>query len=650
MVVKEKEEVMWDHLTIDELVERAQESSGKEAAEILRELARRYREGDGVEANAMEAEYWESLIVDDSDSSEEDETFPAQMAEDSSESESAEEESGYGEMDTRTLRRRSQEGDLWAAYYFAERLEENGEAKAAEIELKTLAERVERQLGRSGDMDDVRELMGMVQLRMGHLLEMRGAYDEALRCYDVAMEAGFDAASEALLKFYMKNGAENYENELRALLPRMENGAHSARRLAADAYRALGQKTLAVMLYQELLEEPCSAETKVQILESLVNLGSVDAETLKQRSEDGDAAATFLRAVRLRSAATRNEAEAMFKHCVQQDSEFNNLCESWLAQIEADRAAFKAAMEEEHKRQIAQAQQRAEQAAKEAEEKRKHPFKAFWDKHPVITVIACIWLCCMAFNILKLPVHWISMLSLEPLDAFEEVVVSYGGGEPYGYVKLQNNSGNEFLQSLTYTVTPNSGLSNGDKVTVTFNYDKIAARQAGYRIKETSKKYTVEGLNRCLMDISEISDEALTAMEEQAEAMVEAELTNLKTKDVYEVITGKSAPIYGLRGSTREVEILDGAYFLALKEGFSADCVNFYTFFYKVPVSVNDSGETITGEMYYAVVFYDLTEDGGDVYVNLAGAALKGPFNGRNNCYNQRITAFADRYEVQKQE
>ena len=95
---------------------------------------------------------------------------------------------------------------------------------------------------------------------------------------------------------------------------------------------------------------------------------------------------------------------------------------------------------------------------------------------------------------------------------------------------------------------------------------------------------------------------------------------------------------------------MDGAYFLALKEGFSADRVNFYTFFYKVPITVNDSGEKITGELYYAVVFYDLTEDGGDVYVNLAGAALKGPFNGRNNCYNQRITAFADRYEVQKQE
>ncbi len=52
-----------------------------------------------------------------------------------------------------------------------------------------------------------------------------------------------------------------------------------------------------------------------------------------------------------------------------------------------------------------------------------------------------------------------------------------------------------FETSMIITVSPDSDLHVGDKVTVTAAYDKEAAREAGIRIRGNSRTFTVEGLH-----------------------------------------------------------------------------------------------------------------------------------------------------------
>ena len=52
----------------------------------------------------------------------------------------------------------------------------------------------------------------------------------------------------------------------------------------------------------------------------------------------------------------------------------------------------------------------------------------------------------------------------------------------------------QFESAMVITVSPESGLKNGDKVTVTASYDKNAAKAAGIKISGNSRDFTVEGL------------------------------------------------------------------------------------------------------------------------------------------------------------
>lgn len=52
----------------------------------------------------------------------------------------------------------------------------------------------------------------------------------------------------------------------------------------------------------------------------------------------------------------------------------------------------------------------------------------------------------------------------------------------------------ELIQAMKYTVEPDSGLSNGDTVTVTFAADKETLRDLGVSVKHPTLTFTVSGL------------------------------------------------------------------------------------------------------------------------------------------------------------
>lgn len=97
---------------------------------------------------------------------------------------------------------------------------------------------------------------------------------------------------------------------------------------------------------------------------------------------------------------------------------------------------------------------------------------------------------------------------IETFDAFADVDVSFSGADGYGTAEIEGQ-----YDEISFSVNPSSGLSNGDKVTVTASPDWYSdfneyANDKGKIPEETSKEYTVSGLKE-IKDFDAFSDDMI---------------------------------------------------------------------------------------------------------------------------------------------
>lgn len=85
------------------------------------------------------------------------------------------------------------------------------------------------------------------------------------------------------------------------------------------------------------------------------------------------------------------------------------------------------------------------------------------------------------------------------LLGFEKAVLAEGI-DPGTLIKIES--------TVHVTVTPDSGLKNGDKVTASVTFSEDAAKEAGLKIKGGSKTFTVEGLGQNGMSLGSASGSA----------------------------------------------------------------------------------------------------------------------------------------------
>lgn len=97
-------------------------------------------------------------------------------------------------------------------------------------------------------------------------------------------------------------------------------------------------------------------------------------------------------------------------------------------------------------------------------------------------------------------------VSLEELDVFAGVALKYDGFSPNISVSVDTSNMGKFInENVTYTVSPNSGLANGDKVTITALYNNTVMEENGYTVSNDIMEMTVEG--------SEIAEEDLITID-----------------------------------------------------------------------------------------------------------------------------------------
>lgn len=113
------------------------------------------------------------------------------------------------------------------------------------------------------------------------------------------------------------------------------------------------------------------------------------------------------------------------------------------------------------------------------------------------------------------------LASVNTFDAFDGVDVEFSGISPDGRATVNSLPTTAEAQGLYYTLDENSGLSNGDTVTLTVhsNRDDFSdcIDKYGAMPQATEKTFTVAGLNEYVTSADTLSDSVLVSLQNQAE-------------------------------------------------------------------------------------------------------------------------------------
>lgn len=215
-------------------------------------------------------------------------------------------------------------------------------------------------------------------------------------------------------------------------------------------------------------------------------------------------------------------------------------------------------------------------------------------------------------------------------DVFADLAVTFEGIAPQGTVAIQNNSNDSFVKSVSFSVEPSSGLSNGDTVTVTARYNEQNAIDQMRVVSETTKTYTVSGLDAYVTTYDQIDQDTIDQMSQQAKDTISTNMLSNKYSYIDAAYdTSKSYPSgLDVESIVLNEVTLQTTYFAASKPDTNNYYNNELIQVYKVSATDNTSPDGVT--FYYAVGFHDIIKAGdGSVSVKLTDTV---------NCYGNVST------------
>lgn len=234
------------------------------------------------------------------------------------------------------------------------------------------------------------------------------------------------------------------------------------------------------------------------------------------------------------------------------------------------------------------------------------------------------------------------LAEVREVDPFEDITVSFSGTAPNVYAEIENNSADEAVKNLYFTLDKSSGISKGDTVVVTVDYDEdYLLENYGCMLTSTSKEYTCDAVDAYIMDGSEVGEDVLGQMKEQAEDTIDAYFAQnsdyISVKDLNYV----------------------GYYFLAAKDEDTWGRKNIVYIVYSGTVSSREEDGFKKSTVYFPVYFGDVIKyaDGTD-YVDLSSADIEGStdlefdwwstvsgYEKISNMKNELVTSKKDEYK-----
>lgn len=653
---------MYENLSIDELVERYQDEPEDEGVEMLREIARRYREGIGVEADKAEALRWEELIPKIAE-----ENSGNQEPQKNMDTKSECNHERYLKMSEQKLYRAFREGKPWAIYYFSLKLVKNHEEKTALAELEELSRSLESKLESGKINKDLQRLLALTKIAIASIYESDNncpnSTQKAQKYYEeAALELRCRDAIPGLLRCYRTDGFDKHEKETLSLLRILENGDINDKIVVAETYKEMGLRTYATLIYNELINETELEECqKLKIIEDLMEMGAISKSEIKSRSLNGDGIATIVLAREAYAQLDYTRAERLFLKALQQDD--GNVAKEEYAKFKESQLKNREIKKRESERiKNERKEQRNREFLSKLSGWRKQwkpwlsgvikDIKEGCIKNPMLAILCACWIIGPGIGgIAYLYQDYVDSYYLETIDVFEDVQVNYLGAVPDTKVQIINTSDNEFLQSVSYSASPSYGVKNGDKVRIYATYSKPYAKKVGYKVKIKSKTYKVHGLGNYIADIKQISSDSRLNMEMQALEMVRESIENYSAHDLMSDLTGQTYECEMKGTYNPEAISQETAYFLKRKSGYTKDSYNRYIVTYEVPLQMRDNDtDTLIWDApaYFSVVFTNLVRaNDGEKDITYENAEVKKAFPTIDDVYVQRVGRFKEQYDVQ---
>ena len=248
----------------------------------------------------------------------------------------------------------------------------------------------------------------------------------------------------------------------------------------------------------------------------------------------------------------------------------------------------------------------------------------------------------------------------DTFDIFSKVNVTFEGSSPNGTVSITNENDDYPVSYWSFVADKDSGLSNGDKITVSVDGDDAMIQEClnetGMIPDSLSKEYEVSGLDSNITKLEQIPDDIMQKMKKQVEDKLESTAASDWEKGI-----DISKMTYA------------GAYLLTAKEGVDSEYNNRVILVYAVDVSadteIDDTNYTGKFGYYYYGEFSNLVLlDDGTVSLDLNNietpretvelnthveswwSEVVYNFDGYSDLdtlFNKTVVAFKDQYEYE---
>ena len=244
---------MSESLNINQLIEKAAEMNEAEAKAVYLEVARRFRQGIGVETDAEEAEYWErqagaGVAVQPQKEAEADP--PVELPD----------WNLYVYMTATEAYRAYQDKNPGGMYGYAMQLKRNGELRDSTKVLEELVSLLEQRIEREGVSALDMMLLGKAKTILAKNYHEQKSHREAIRCVeDAVFELRYMEGLPQLCEILSKEELAEYLPKLMPILAALSKGQTRDMLLAADVYAQIDIKTLSAAAAMRALAAAVSA-------------------------------------------------------------------------------------------------------------------------------------------------------------------------------------------------------------------------------------------------------------------------------------------------------------------------------------------------------------------------------------------------------
>ncbi len=182
--------------------------------------------------------------------------------------------------------------------------------------------------------------------------------------------------------------------------------------------------------------------------------------------------------------------------------------------------------QEEYERRMAQARALEDIEDLQRSRQRKRRLKGWLI---ALCVIAAI--CLVNVFIPGSPMHELAFP--RTADPFTDVNVKFSGmsGEGKAEVRISNRSTAEYADTTRFEVAPETGLSNGDTVTVK------AKAPIGWRFEPSEKQFTVEGLTAWVLSTDQLTGDNLASIHANTERLIKEDWKDIVSSSLAKDMT-----------------------------------------------------------------------------------------------------------------